>query len=1226
VAVSQRDTRGGFASLSVAIAKPTGTADGDLLVAAVFGQAPLAAPPGWTPIRDTTHSAPSHLATFFKIAAGEGATFTFTCGASTVLAIVTCFAGFAGTPVLDAESGATNAASTAACAPSVPTTAANALLVFVKGTSSGAATTPPAGMTEPTNGEQANLLELAYQLDAGAAGATGDKTATLGTATANSCHLAAFVPSAAPTAVAGTDAAAAAATEAATVLANPIATDAATLVPTEAHTLAVAAATDAGALAATETRTLAATATAGDAGPVAAAEAAAIASSVAATEAAPLAGTETATALPVGGTTPTGADAGLLAATEGALVLAVVAPRNPQANPALLLAPLSGSLAATDRSGALALTGAGAVRYLPAQNARTNYVPNPRFAVDTTGWSVLLAGGTAAITRVTTDGVSAQTSLRIDADTVNGGVRLQTTLARVPGAVPLVLSFWIKLLSGAADWVVRSRDGTANASAFGLGTNLNLTATGQWQRISYPYTVLAGMSIAGLELLRRTTAAGSLLVTDVVIEPTPGGATSFDGASAGAAWINPATGVPGTAQASPSVSAAAAFVEEATTNGITNPSFETATTGWDAVGSTISRDTTYAYVGAAALKVVTANATVAEGVRVHPTQVPAAAGQTWTAAVWLRGAGDVQVQLAERDAGGTLLGSSAQSGITLTDAWRRFAISRTLLAGGSTNVTLDVVTTGQQAATFWLDAAQLEQKAYATSYADGSLGPGYAWSGTAHASTSTRAATTVKGDETARIDPQRGAVALWFYRETDTGGSQFFLNVGDLGAGKDRVGLRLSSGDALLSEWTSNGGAVKTTIRAGATATGAWLFAYGEWDGMATAVAIGTEAPTPGTRDAPSGNLSSANDLNVGTSTSATGHLDGRIGPAMIFDRPLTAAERTALFTEAAWTFDRFATSDAGTVGATEAATVLVALAAADAGLLAATEATAAAALVAAADVGLVVAASEPKSIEAALARTETVAFAAAETAAAARAIAQADPAPLAVAEAASVLAIPHVPIAGAELGRLSDVEAAAIVRLVAATWTAVPLVGTAAWQDSVVPVAVGWVVVAPAGFVRWALEGEEGMATLEVRRGDRRAWILSLRDPQGAPFPLANTTVWWTVRPNVPAAPGADPTDAEALIRAWWKNSGGATLTSGVVGPDGASGGTFLADDVAQGVLNLVLLPRLTTQLPAAPPGGGQWQYDVQVEVGNNPDDVRTFDDGTLRVIADVTRRTSVP
>lgn len=55
-------------------------------------------------------------------------------------------------------------------------------------------------------------------------------------------------------------------------------------------------------------------------------------------------------------------------------------------------------------------------------------------------------------------------------------------------------------------------------------------------------------------------------------------------------------------------------------------------------------------------------------------------------------------------------------------------------------------------------AFQLEQKSYATSYADGSLGTGYSWSGTAHASTSARTAGAIAVSATPLSYSQGGAV------------------------------------------------------------------------------------------------------------------------------------------------------------------------------------------------------------------------------------------------------------------------------------------------------------------------------------------------------------------------------------------------------------------------------------------------------------------------------------
>jgi hypothetical protein len=63
------------------------------------------------------------------------------------------------------------------------------------------------------------------------------------------------------------------------------------------------------------------------------------------------------------------------------------------------------------------------------------------------------------------------------------------------------------------------------------------------------------------------------------------------------------------------------------------------------------------------------------------------------------------------------------------------------------------------------DAWQVEQKAYATPYCDGSLGQGHAWTGTAHASTSTRTVSDLRYDSFAngvtRLQ-NGGTVMAWF--------------------------------------------------------------------------------------------------------------------------------------------------------------------------------------------------------------------------------------------------------------------------------------------------------------------------------------------------------------------------------------------------------------------------------------------------------------------------------
>jgi hypothetical protein len=95
-------------------------------------------------------------------------------------------------------------------------------------------------------------------------------------------------------------------------------------------------------------------------------------------------------------------------------------------------------------------------------------------------------------------------------------------------------------------------------------------------------------------------------------------------------------------------------------------------------------------------------------------------------------------------------------------------------------------------------------------------------------------------------------------------------------------------------------------------------------------------------------------------------------------------------------------------------------------------------------------------------------------------------------------------------------------------------------------------------------------------------------------------------------------------VIKAWWQHNGASVVTSGVTGPDGSAGGTFVADGIGTGQMTLRLLPHLTTALPLQPAGGGQYRYDVQLAW--TPDEVHTFDEGTVTVSPDVTRRTSMP
>lgn len=159
------------------------------------------------------------------------------------------------------------------------------------------------------------------------------------------------------------------------------------------------------------------------------------------------------------------------------------------------------------------------------------------------------------------------------------------------------------------------------------------------------------------------------------------------------------------------------LVEEATTNLITNPSFEAGTTGWAAQGSyTVAQSSERAFVGTKSLK-VTATATTAGGASFA---VSMTSGQTYALSVWvwvglLKSGTTVRIV----DNGGTPLtgATTAAQG----NGWVR--IGGTFVAGSTASLTFYVhtSTTVNAGDYFYVDAAQAENKSIITSYTDGSL-------------------------------------------------------------------------------------------------------------------------------------------------------------------------------------------------------------------------------------------------------------------------------------------------------------------------------------------------------------------------------------------------------------------------------------------------------------------------------------------------------------------------
>jgi len=233
----------------------------------------------------------------------------------------------------------------------------------------------------------------------------------------------------------------------------------------------------------------------------------------------------------------------------------------------------------------------------------------------------------------------------------------------------------------------------------------------------------------------------------------------------------------------------ALFVEEATTNRAGNPSAENADAniGTSVQLATRTRVTTYAAVGSASFQVVTQD-TGPAGIIILTVQALSLTGaRTIIATASVRGSGQFNARVLARYSDATKDGGAVLT-FTAGGAFSRIVTPPLAVNPAKTiaGMEMEVYTSTGRVTTFHVDAAQIEDKSYATSYADGSLGTGYSWDGTAHGSQSSRSPASVS---VAHADPI-GSLALW-YREAGEWTFNYAIAPGALGASSS---LSLASG------------------------------------------------------------------------------------------------------------------------------------------------------------------------------------------------------------------------------------------------------------------------------------------------------------------------------------------------------------------------------------------------------------------------------------------------
>jgi Flp pilus assembly protein TadD len=187
---------------------------------------------------------------------------------------------------------------------------------------------------------------------------------------------------------------------------------------------------------------------------------------------------------------------------------------------------------------------------------------------------------------------------------------------------------------------------------------------------------------------------------------------------------------------------------------------------------------------------------------------------------------------------------------------------------------------------FLVDASQLEHKSYATTYCDGDQGGGYSWSGTLHASTSTRAPTLVSTLSAGAVSNPAGSISVW-WQPGHASNVDYHRYLFDLGDGPTDWGYLYwdyekdsYSFSGLLSD-------------AQLFSAGDWQHVVVTWDSGSRALYVNGALETSDSASQPS---SIPDTLYIGSRYSRAFYTNGSIAEFTTFDRVITAGEVTALY------------------------------------------------------------------------------------------------------------------------------------------------------------------------------------------------------------------------------------------------------------------------------------------------------------------------------------------
>ena len=189
---------------SYVVNKPTGTVDGDFMVMFWFDNSSTIAPTtlaGWTLLRsDSYNGATSSCSVYYKVASGEGSSYTWACTNTRAAQCMMSFYGINTTvpaSTWDGQSFSDNASSTTITGSAITVNGGGEAIIWFGGYNQAAATRT---VTVPTNYTDNGAVTVdngstiytgfksAYLLNPGT-GSTGSVNGTLSLATAGCCYV-----------------------------------------------------------------------------------------------------------------------------------------------------------------------------------------------------------------------------------------------------------------------------------------------------------------------------------------------------------------------------------------------------------------------------------------------------------------------------------------------------------------------------------------------------------------------------------------------------------------------------------------------------------------------------------------------------------------------------------------------------------------------------------------------------------------------------------------------------------------------------------------------------------------------------------------------------------------------------------------------------------------------------------------------------------------------------